>query len=334
MLMKRTAFALTVIVTLLLSMFAVVNLFRLVNGNPSTRGIAKVPDPLIVEIKSPFNKTYNTNFIQLNLTAQIPGPYTCEYSVDNGPFINVPLTRPNPIFGVKVDTSILLNLAEGSHTIVAKAGYAVACVSFTINTVPPYLSIMMPENITHDQSDIPLEYMVAEYPQVSYSLDGKANVSITGNTTLRGIIDGTHNIILYGTSPTGAIFASEPVFFGVDTGPPQITILSIENNTTYHTYDLDLTFYLSEPSPEIKYGFWGQSEPFTVITGNVTMTNLHSGSYRLVLSAKDSLTDDTSVREVFFGIENPFPTAFILASVLVVAVIILALLVYFKKRKH
>ena len=332
--MKRTAFALTVIVTLLLSMSTIVNLFRVVDGNPSTRGIAKVPDPLIVEIKSPFNKTYNTNFIQLNLTAQIPGPYTCEYSVDNGPFINTPLTRPNPIFGGEVDKSILLNLADGSHTIVAKAGYAVACVSFTINTVPPYLSIMIPENITHDHLDIPLEYMVAGYSHVSYSLDGKANVTMTGNSTLRGIIDGAHNLVLFGTSLDGIAFASEPVFFGVNTGLPEIVILSIKNNTTYHAYDLDLIFYLSEPSPEIKYGFWGQSEPFTVITGNVTMTNLPSGLYRLVLYAKDSLTDDNSVREVFFGIENPFPTAFVLASVLVVAVISIGLLVYFKKRKH
>ena len=336
--MKNKTIALIISVTFLFPMVTAINFLEIVQGNPSTRGIAKVPDPLIVEIKSPFNKTYNTNLIQLNLTARLPSPYSCEYSVDNGPFIDVPFTIRNPFGGSgSVDTSILLNLSDGSHTIVAKAEYAVACVSFTINTVPPYLSIMMPENITHSQSDVPLEYMVAGYPRVSYSFDGKTNVSIAENRTLFDTIDGSHSLILFGVSSDGTVVASEPVFFGVDTGKPEITFLSIENNTTYYTYDLDLTFYLSEPSPEIKYGFSGQLEPFTIITGNITITNLSSGLYKLFLNAKDSLSEEITVKEIFFGIENPFPTAIVIniGSVIVVTVVCIGigLLLYRIKRK-
>ena len=330
--MKRKTFALALIVTLLFSMVAVINFLRLATGNPSTRDIAKVPDPLIVEIKSPYNKTYNTNLIQLNLTAQIPGPYTCEYSVDKGPFINVPLTKRNPVFGGTIDTSILLNLSDGIHTIVARAEYAVACVSFTIDTVPPYLSIMMPENLTHNKSTILLEYLVAGYPKVSYSLDGKDNVSITENSTLRGIIDGVHQLILYGKTSDGSVVASEPVFFGINSGKPKITILSIENNATYYTYALDLTFNLSEPSPEIFYGHSRQSK--TYISGNVTLVNLPSGYYKLFLHARDSITDDYSNVEVAFYIENPFPTEWLLAfAVVTVFAFGLSLLLYLIKRK-
>ena len=331
--MKKKTLGLAFIVAFLLSTVAVVHFLRFVEGNPSTRGIAKVPDPLVVEIKSPFNKTYNTNLIQLNITAKIPGPYTCMYKVDNGVFIDVPLTVRNPVFGGAIDTSILLNLSDGSHTIIVKAEYAVACVSFTINTVPPYLSIMKPENVTHNKSDVPLEYMVADYPQVSYSLDGKANVSITGNTTLTGIIDGIHNLILFGTSSEGAVVASGLVFFGIDTGRPEITFLSIKNNTTYYTYDLNLTFHISEPSREIRYYFWGQ--PATVITGNVTIRNLSTGLYRLILRAADSFTDRNNFKEIFFGIENPFPTSLVIASIIPVAVVLvgLGLLLYRIKRK-
>ena len=347
--MKRSALTLLFILTFLFTIVAETNLFSGAEGNSASDTVKVGPDALRVAITSPYNKTYYTHQIQLNLTASYGGaPFVCKYSVDNGPFINVPLMRYD-VITVLVDTSIGLNLQDGYHIIIAKAILnqeieAVATVTFTIDTVPPYLSIMAPENQTYKTSDIPLEYTAAGYPQVRYSLDGKANVSITENSTLSGVIDGPHNMILYGTSESGSVFASEPVYFGVNTGRPVISILSIENDTTYYTNNLDLIFYLSEPSPEIKYGLWDQSEyhgilgpfePFIVITGNVTMTNLHSGLYLLILTAQDSLTGDISFKEVFFGIENPFPTALVVAvSIVTVVVVGIALLVYFKKRKH
>ena len=347
--MKRRALTLLFILTFLFTIVAETNLFSVAEGNSASDTVKVGPDALRVAITSPYNKTYYTHQIQLNLTASYGGaPFVCKYSVDNGPFINVPLMKRNYI-NVFVDTSIGLNLQDGRHIIIAKAILnqeieAVATVTFTIDTVPPYLSVLIPENRTYYTSTIPLDFKAPGYSEINYRIDGQANVSIDGNTTLNGIIDGPHNLILFGTSPDGIAFASEPVFFGVSTGKPEIDILSIKNNTTYHTYDLDLTFYLSEPSPEIKYGLWDQSEyhgilgpfePFIVITGNVTMTNLHSGLYLLVLTATDSLTGEIGFKEVFFGIENPFPTALVVAvSIVTVVVVGIALLVYLKKRKH
>lgn len=346
--MEKKALTLLFILALLFPSVAETNLFNIAEANSASDTRKVGPDALYVAINSPYNKTYNTHQIQLNITASYSGaPFVCKYSVDDGPFINVPLMRYD-VITVLVDTSIELNLQDGSHIIVAKAMdgeiEAVAKVTFTIDTVPPYLSVLMPENKTYNTSTIPLDFTAAGYSEINYRIDAQANVSIDGNTTLNGIIDGAHNLILFGTSPDGIAFASEPVFFGVSTGKPEIDILSIKNNTTYHTYDLDLTFYISEPSPEIKYGLWGQSEyngvlgqfePFIVITGNVTMTNLHSGLYLMILTAQDSLTGDIGFKEVFFGIENPSPTALVVAvSIVTVVVVGIALLVYFKKRKH
>ena len=352
--MRRKTLALALLLLLVFLAVAGKELVNWTNANPEPSVIQDPFDYMEIEITAPINRTYNTNMVQLNITAINSAgsinPWKIMYSVDGGPLVVVYSGKGNLTVEI-IPTrkpSVWVNLPDGSHTIVAKAynGMRYVCtnVSLTIDTVPPYLSIVMPENKTYNTSEVPLDFTMAELSEINYNIDGQANVSIAGNTTLNGIIDGAHNLVLFGTSPDGIAFASEPVFFGVNTGKPEIDILSIKNNTTYHTYDLDLTFYLSEPSPEIKYGLWDQSEyhgilgpfePFIVITGNVTMTNLHSGLYLLVLTATDSLTGEIGFKEVFFGIENPFPTALVVAiSIVTVVMVGIALIVYFKKRKH
>jgi hypothetical protein len=254
---------------------------------------------------------------------------------------------------------ILLQLTEGSHTVAVKvsSGDLTFCanVTFTVNVVSPYLSVLPSENIEDLSSEVPLDlkYNFTEIPVgyfftssvvplnfvtfeasgFSYSLDGDDRVSFVGNVTLKGGSDGVHSVVLYGKAVDGSDFASEPFSVWVDTGKPRIAFLSLQNDTTYRTWNVDLAFRLSEPSPAIKYTLYGNNQVQTaVIDGNNSFFNLPSGSYTLVLSAKDSVSNFISFQRVDFRVDNPLPL--IVVVVASVIIIVVGLLVYFKKRKH
>ncbi len=51
---------------------------------------------------------------------------------------------------------------------------------------------------------------------LGYSLDGKANVTIVGNTTLNNLDSGTHSITVYGNATQGEPISSETIFFTIN----------------------------------------------------------------------------------------------------------------------
>ncbi len=61
---------------------------------------------------------------------------------------------------------------------------------------------------------------------MGYSLDGEMNVTIAGNTTLTGVLDGSHHIVVYANDTAGNMGASGTVYFTVDTTSPNITDVS------------------------------------------------------------------------------------------------------------
>jgi len=89
---------------------------------------------------------------------------------------------------------------------------------FTLDTTPPTISIVSPENKTYDTTDIPLTFTVDETVSwIAYSLDGQANVTITGNTTLPELSDGSHSLIVYAKDTDGNTGASEIIYFTIET---------------------------------------------------------------------------------------------------------------------
>jgi hypothetical protein len=90
-------------------------------------------------------------------------------------------------------------------------------VNFTIDVISPSVSVLSPVNKTYDFSDVPLYFTVSEpVSQIAYSLDGKENVSLTGNMTLTGLANGDHNATVYATDEAGNTGASETICFIVD----------------------------------------------------------------------------------------------------------------------
>jgi parallel beta-helix repeat protein len=93
----------------------------------------------------------------------------------------------------------------------------------TPDTTPPTISILSPENKTYPVSDVPLTFTVSESTSwMGYNLDGQANVTITGNTTLSGLSDGSHSLIVYAKDTAGNTGASETIYFTIETKKEQV----------------------------------------------------------------------------------------------------------------
>lgn len=90
-------------------------------------------------------------------------------------------------------------------------------VYFTVDGTSPVIVIMPVANKTYTVADIPLNFTLNEpASQITYSLDGQANVTITGNATLTGLSGGGHNVTVYATDNVGNTGVSETVDFSVE----------------------------------------------------------------------------------------------------------------------
>jgi hypothetical protein len=88
-------------------------------------------------------------------------------------------------------------------------------VFFSVDTLPPNIVIMLPENQSYGSSDIQLMFTVNEgVSYLAYSLDGQGNVTINGNLTLPALADGSHRLTLYATDEVGNS-AGKTVFFSI-----------------------------------------------------------------------------------------------------------------------
>jgi len=116
--------------------------------------------------------------------------------------------------------------------------------------------------------------------------------------------------------------------------PPIITLLSPENKN-YTPNAIPLNFTLSEPAEWIGYSLDGQAK--ITINGNTTITGLSSGLHTITVYANDTFGNVGASQTINFTIAKPeaFPTTLaIVVSIVSLAIIGVALLVYFKKRKR
>ncbi len=101
-------------------------------------------------------------------------------------------------------------------------------VTFIYDLTSPCVSILSPEQNTYSTSDVMLSFTVNEESnQTEYSLDGKENVTISGNTTLTNLPTGQHSITVYAMDRAGNVGASEAVNFTVAIPFSKVTIVAI-----------------------------------------------------------------------------------------------------------
>ena len=96
---------------------------------------------------------------------------------------------------------------------------------FGYGTVPPVIDVVSPLSQTYNASSVSLDFTVNKPTEwMGYTLDGKDNVTINGNTTLTGLSNGAHNITVYARDELENTGASETITFNVE-APFPITLV-------------------------------------------------------------------------------------------------------------
>lgn len=170
-------------------------------------------------------------------------------------------------------------------------------------TNPYAIIILSPQSRHYATTSVPLTFIVNETASwMGYSLDGQANVTVTGNTTLTGLLEGSHNVVVYANNTAGTMWASRTVYFTVDLTPPTVSVLSPEN-TTYTSASVPLTFTVDEPTSWIGYSL--NDEANVTISGNTALNIQTNGSHSIIVYAKDMAGNTAASNRVFFTVELP-----------------------------
>jgi hypothetical protein len=124
------------------------------------------------------------------------------------------------------------------------------------------------------------------------------------------------------------------IIFTVDTSPPNITILSSQNEAHF-THDVPLDFITNEAVSSVSYVLDGQSN--VTVAGNTTLTGLSNGEHNVTVYARDEAGNVGASKTVVFSVTElePFPWLLVAAvSVAVAAVVAVAAMIYQKKREQ
>jgi hypothetical protein len=172
------------------------------------------------------------------------------------------------------------------------------------------------------------------------TLSNLGNNLYVGNSTLTNLSQGPHNITVWIRAEKNYLsygvrvgYVLTTVSFNIDSIPPNISILSPEPKA-YNTSDVPLDFTVNETVAQISYSLDGQEN--ITAAGNMTLTQLSNGAHNVTVYATDEAGNMGASETVTFtvAVPEPFPTTLVIASVIIVAVISVGLLVYFKKRKR
>lgn len=200
------------------------------------------------------------------------------------------------------------------------------------DTTPPVISIVSPKNRTYSTIFVPLNFSLSEPANwTGYSLDGQANTTITGNTTIGPLSDGSHHVTVYANDTVGNMGRSSTVYFSIDSTPPSVSVISPENKT-YTVADISLTFTVAEPVSWIGYSFDGQAN--VTVTGNTTLYGLADGLHSLTVCARDAAGNTGASETVYFSVNTKQPEPFpwwILAAIVGAAAVAIAVVLYLVK---
>jgi parallel beta-helix repeat protein len=168
---------------------------------------------------------------------------------------------------------------------------------------------------------IPLRFTVNEpVSWMAYSLDNKANVTLTGNTTLTISFLNSHSVVVYAKDAEGNTYSSDLVNFRV-ASTPSVSINSPKNATTYTTSDVPVSITAFVPITGIefiKYRLEGTSYSGVIngtqlygneIEGTAVLSDLPNGNYTLIAVAHAWLTGAVGSSTVYFTVDSLQPAS-------------------------
>jgi hypothetical protein len=200
-------------------------------------------------IISPSNKTYNPQFLTLNITFRnfldsSRADITVVYSIDGKTNATISTeSKPVPMgiqsYYVINGSATLPEMPEGTHYITVygkydfpmvyhNIAYDNRTVYFTIDDGnPPIISDLSVENRTYSQDNLTLNFTLDEPASwTGYCLDDKANVTLTEDFTLNESLPGSHTLAFYANDTVGNMGRSETVYFTTTRPFPTMPVLA------------------------------------------------------------------------------------------------------------
>jgi hypothetical protein len=357
--MKKTALSIELILALFISAIFIIGMATA----SQTYSIPTGPlTPPLITIESPTGTTYISKFVsfQFSVNGSWDGYVehsSVAFSLDEEAR-HIVYDLPLQVNKIDQNFSATLGpLSEGTHLlqVFATVGGAYrtglnsttfdtndftsqTSVYFSVNTTnQAQISILAPITETYNVNRmIPLEFTVngtGSIVKMGYTLDEQINVTIPRNTTVYGpLSDGWHTLKVY------SIFSDIlPVFstvnFTVDTTPPNVSILSLQNKI-YNSSDTPLIFTINETASLITYTMDGKV--FT-IDGNTTLTKLQNGDHKLTVYATDEAGNAGASETIDFNVEAPLPSELAFVIIPPMALVLiggLSLLIYLRKHNQ
>lgn len=203
-------------------------------------------EPSIVIHSPENNKAYNLNAVLYSITVKKPSSWfdvypvhgtimIIDYILDSNQPVEIADEPPYYEQGPFDFKGTLSGLSEGAHSIqvyvradsfynqdnrtIGKADdYYLDTysdwINFTVDTVSPTIHSLSIENKTYDATGVPLNFVVSEATSgITYCLDNGGNVTIVGNTTLKGLSTGAHNVTVYAWDAAGNVGGSQTFNF-------------------------------------------------------------------------------------------------------------------------
>jgi len=196
--------------------------------------------------------------------------------------------------------------------------------------IPPTIDLIYPVSATYDVTSIPLNFTVSEATSwIGYSLDGAANVTITGDTLLTGLSLGSHNIIVYANDTDGNMGASDRVYFKIAEEAPPVIGFASPRNDTYTETSIPLELIISEATSWIGYSLDGAAN-VTMTGTTTTLADLSLGSHNIIVYANDTAGLMGASAPMYFTIEEaPGIDWILIAAVAIICIVVGAVAGYF-----
>ena len=252
---------------------------------------------------------YTSNSSSINFTFKatdtIDASFNCslyidsEYNQSNSSTLNNTLT-----------TFALSSIGDGAHN------WSITCLdnnnnsnssetrNFTVDTIPPTVSLSSPANITYATNNFTVNY-TTDGTACSMFLDGTFNESlaICENTTLSNLSEGQHYVTIYANDSVNNT-GSDEVYFIVDLTAPSITLVS-PANITYATNNISVNYTTNGVSCSMFLD--GIFNTTLSSCENTTLSNLTDGQHYVTIYANDSV-NNTGSDEVYFIVDTIAPT--------------------------
>jgi subtilisin family serine protease len=257
--------------------------------------------PPVIIMLSPQNKTYHTILLPLNFIVNEPTS-RIDYSLD---------CKSN----VTITGNTIFNTTNGPHNIIVYANDSYGSVGasdkvyFTVvvDTTPPILIFVppTPENIVINKNfafiNITLNELLSnatlEWNGINETMLGSGINWYKNKTSL---VNGNYTYRVFGSDLSGNSNRTDFRWVKIDTAPPNVAILSPQNNTSYYKTYIPLNFTITNSTPISWIGYSLNNTPNVTIIGPINLTGLANGWNNITIFANDTSGNMGSSNKIYF----------------------------------